>query len=246
MFATFHEKNLLAPGKRVLLWSILCWAMFEVGFVLLLEPYFDLNDAAQMYWFQIANFCASFILTTLCFMPFLKDSIANTSAQGFGKNLLFGYGLYMALSFAASMVITVLDILYAPPTTDVNQEIVAQLLNQKSVPMIVCTVILAPVTEECLVRGVLFAPLCKRKPWLAYVVSAVIFALLHVLVSIDVTAVNGITTTEAIGLLESFLTYLPSGIALGWMYQRTGTIIGPIVLHSLNNLIAVVTILWAF
>ena len=104
------------------------------------------------------------------------------------------------------------------------------LLNYKPLPMLVCTCILAPVTEECLVRGVIFAPICKRNPLLAYVLSSVVFAGLHLLASIgEMSVMNAV---------ENFLTYLPSGIVLGWMYQRTGTIIGPIALHCTVNTIS--------
>ncbi len=238
MFKTFHVKNVLAPERRELWLSILCWVMFEAGFALLLMPFFDFDDAGQMYWYQIANFCAAFILTTLCFMPFLKKSIGNTKFRGLEGSLLMGYGIEMALSFAVGVIVLVLDLAFREPNVNVNQEIVTQMLHQKSLPMILCTVVLAPITEECLVRGVLFAPLCRYKPWLAYAVSAGVFSLMHVLVSVG--------SASAVSLIENFLTYLPSGIALGWIYQRTGTIIGPIALHSLSNLFSVITILWAF
>ncbi len=237
-FKTFRVKNVLAPEKRELLLSILCWVMFEAGFALLLMPFFDLEDASEGYWFQIANFCASFILTVLCFMPFLKKSIENTKRKGFEGSLFVGYGIEMALTFVVAVIIFVLDIVFRETNVNVNQQIVTQMLHQKSVPMILCTVVLAPITEECLVRGVLFAPLCRYKPWLAYAVSAVVFSMLHVLVSVG--------SASAVSLVEDFLSYLPSGIALGWIYQRTGTIIGPIALHSLSNLFSVITILWAF
>jgi len=238
MFQTFRVKNVLVPEKRELFLSILCWIMFEAGFALLLMPFFDLEEASGGYWFQIANFCASFILTVLCFMPFLKKSIEKTARKGFEGSLFMGYGIEFVLMFIVGAIIFVLDIVFRQPNINVNQQIVTQMLHQKSVPMILCTVVLAPITEECLVRGVLFAPLCRYKPWLAYIVSAGAFALLHVMVSVG--------TASAVSLIEDFLSYLPSGIALGWIYQRTGTIIGPIALHSLSNLFSVITILWAF
>jgi len=94
---------------------------------------------------------------------------------------------------------------------------------------------LVPITEECLVRGVLFAPLCKKYPWLAYLVSSLVFSLLHLIASIG--------SMSWINALENLLTYLPSGIALGWMYQRSGTIIGPIALHCTINTISVLVTL---
>ena len=84
-------------------------------------------------------------------------------------------------------------------------------------------------------RGVLFAPICRRKPWLAYLVTAVLFGLLH--------TVPYIGTQELSVLALSFLQYLPAGIVLGWAYQRTRSIWGAIALHSLINLVAVAAML---
>ena len=118
---------------------------------------------------------------------------------------------------------------------NLNNEVIGTIMTQYTFPMAVCTVVFAPVTEECLVRGVLFAPICRRKPWLAYLVTAVLFGLLH--------TVPYIGTQELSVLALSFLQYLPAGIVLGWAYQRTRSIWGAIALHSLINLVAVAAML---
>ena len=100
--------------------------------------------------------------------------------------------------------------------------------------MAVCTVLLAPVTEECLVRGALFAPLCRRKPWLAYVVTSVLFSLLHIVQHYE-------AGQALLPYFLTFLEYLPAGLVLGWAYQRTRSVWGPIALHSVINLLAVVS-----
>ena len=100
-----------------------------------------------------------------------------------------------------------------------------------------CVVLLAPITEEILVRGVIFAPLCKKSPLLAYLVSILAFGALHLLVGIDA----GQSARE---LLLTFVQYLPAGIFCGWVYQRTKSIYASIFLHILANLISVLQILF--
>ncbi len=238
MFATFKVKNIFTPERKQLYLSILCWVMFQGGFALLLMPLFDLETEYGATWFQIANFCATFVLTALCFLPFLKQSLGFTMLRRLPLQILMGYGMYYVMALAVSIIVMVLKLVYMEPTVNVNQDTITQLLNYAPTPMILCTCLLVPVTEECLVRGVIFAPLCRKRPLLAYVLSSVTFSVLHLLASIgQMTPIN---------MIENFLTYLPSGIALGWMYQRTGTIIGPIALHCTVNTVSVLLTLALF
>ena len=88
----------------------------------------------------------------------------------------------------------------------------------------------APIVEEALFRGLFFAPLYRKVPILAYVVSTVLFSAIHV--------VGAIGTLDALSILLCFIQYLPAGIALGFVYQRTGNIIGPMLLHFMINFLA--------
>ena len=87
------------------------------------------------------------------------------------------------------------------------------------VPALLITVLLAPVIEEVLFRGVLFTSLRQKKGFIfAIVVSGLIFSLAHI--------GNPI---QAIGAL-------PLGIYLCFMYHRLGSIIPGILLHASWNL----------
>ena len=87
------------------------------------------------------------------------------------------------------------------------------------VPALLITVILAPVIEEVIFRGVLFTSLRQKKGLIfAIVVSGLIFSLAHI--------GNPI---QAIGAL-------PLGIYLCFMYHRLGSIIPGILLHASWNL----------
>lgn len=231
MRKTFAERNLTVPSKREMLLGIACWVMFELGFALLLLPFFDIHSVHGEFWYQIAVFCACFLMTVLCFWSFLKDAMYKLPLRQLLRQVIVGYGLYWLLSYGVSLLIVILE-RYAPTEqVNVNQETVYAMLNYEPLPMILCTGLLAPVTEECLVRGMIFGPICRKRPWLAYLVSTAVFALLHILSSIgSITVVN---------VVENFLTYVPSGIVLGWIYQRTRSIAGPIALHCAINLNAI-------
>lgn len=85
-------------------------------------------------------------------------------------------------------------------------------------------VIAAPVSEELCFRGMLFGGLRTRMPRLAAAfVSALIFGALHALTGI-----------EAVPVLMFF------GFVLALLYERTGSILPGILLHMLNNSVALI------
>jgi membrane protease YdiL (CAAX protease family) len=89
-------------------------------------------------------------------------------------------------------------------------------------------VIAAPVTEETLFRGLFFGALRTRAPfWLAAGASGLLFGAVH-LASGDVAVA---------GLLTLF------GVILAWLYERTGSLGPPIILHMVNNGIAIIPLL---
>lgn len=242
MRETFRERDIVAPTKTELLLGVGCWLLYLVGIsalLLLLLPLLgvDLNSERGGSLAQLAAFALDFILIVLVFRKFLWRSAA--PLKGNGKRLLstvlLGFAAYYLLMYLVALLIACLSLGLDVLPENLNNEVIGTIMTQYTFPMAVCTVVFAPVTEECLVRGVLFAPICRRKPWLAYLVTAVLFGLLH--------TVPYIGTQELSVLALSFLQYLPAGIVLGWAYQRTRSIWGAIALHSLINLVAVAAML---
>ena len=87
--------------------------------------------------------------------------------------------------------------------------------------VILAVVILAPIAEEIFFRGVVFnAWLREGGPRWAFIGSSVVFALIHV---------------SAVALLPIFLL----GLALAWIYRRTGNLLAPIAMHATVNGISV-------
>lgn len=87
--------------------------------------------------------------------------------------------------------------------------------------VIVAVVILAPIAEEVFFRGVVFnAWLREGGPRWAFFGSSVLFAAIHL---------------SVLSLLPIFLL----GLALAWLYHRTGSLLAPIVMHATVNGISV-------
>ena len=85
--------------------------------------------------------------------------------------------------------------------------------------------IFAPIGEEICFRGIILGGLLKTRcrPWLAILISALLFALLH-------------------GLGANFVTAMLFGILVGWLYWRTGSIIPGLIIHVTNNSLTAIDI----
>lgn len=83
--------------------------------------------------------------------------------------------------------------------------------------------VLAPLAEETVFRGAVLRRLLevvgRRAHWLAIIISALLFGLVH-------------------GNNAQFVHAFLLGLLLGWMFYRTGSILPGMVLHIVNNSIA--------
>ncbi len=96
--------------------------------------------------------------------------------------------------------------------------------------MIFAVVALAPIIEEVIYRGAIQGCLrgFVRSPWLAIVLSAILFGAMHI----------GTAAGIAIPGLMVF------GLGLGIVYERTGTLLAPMIMHGLFNAGNVALLLW--
>lgn len=241
MLQTFRERGLTAPNKTELFCALGCWVVYLVGMsalALWLLPLLGVDLRSEKGW-SLAQVCiltADFVVVAAVFCRFLWRSFAplRGNLKCLLTTVLYGFAAYWVLMCLVSAVVTSVSLgMDVTPDSSNNTAIRTALTNYR-VPMAICTVLLAPVTEECLVRGALFAPLCRKKPWLAYVVTSVLFSLLHI-------AQHYEAGQALLPYFLTFLEYLPAGLVLGWAYQRTRSVWGPIALHCVINLLAVVS-----
>ena len=92
---------------------------------------------------------------------------------------------------------------------------------------VLATVVLAPVFEEVIFRGLLYGSLRARLGmWPALVLSALVFALAH--------------GYGVAGFASVFL----SGGLWAWSYERTRSLLPAIAAHMANNAAVAVTLIW--
>ena len=150
--------------------------------------------------------------------------------HGFVANLRevgIGYGMNFFLIIPISLLI----VLLIPEVQNPNQEMIEEMIDTEFWQTFVLAVILAPIVEEILFRGGIFAPLFRRNRILAYAISSLLFAFVHIL--------GALFLVPSVGLILIMFLYVPAGIACAWVYERSGSIWTAIVLHMVMNLIAV-------
>ena len=175
---------------------------------------------------NLAYFVISCLFTWLIFHNFLLRSFKNIRFWELIQALILGFALYYAGNFILNLAINRLGIVLP----HFNDEAVMGLIAQNETVMIVCGVLLAPMVEETLARGLLFGVIRRKSRIAAYVVSIVFFAVIHVW--------EYLTGHDFKSVLFVALQYIPAGIALGWTYEKSNTIWAPIVLHMVINAIA--------
>ncbi len=86
----------------------------------------------------------------------------------------------------------------------------------------------APLSEEIFFRGFMFGGLRRRLPmWAAAVIAGAVFGLLHY------------TGPDSIGVVPQLAVL---GVLLAWLYERTGSLWPPIILHVANNGLALIAL----
>ena len=118
-----------------------------------------------------------------------------------------------------------------PEFANVNDQSIAQMAEKHYALMVFFTVLLVPITEETLYRGLLFQGLQRKSRVLAYLVSVSVFAWIHVM--------GYIGSFDALTLVLCFVQYLPAGAILALAYEKTDTIITPILIHIIINQIGI-------
>lgn len=177
---------------------------------------------------NIAYFLINFLAVALIFHRYLIASLSGIGRGfwAFVQAVVLGFAFYYALSWAMALVLNFFETAPANP----NDQFVASLAGSNFRLVAVCTILLAPLVEETLFRGLIFGNLHQKNRVLAYAVSALAFSAMHVWQYVGQVG-WGVAVLCAI-------QYLPAGVALGWTLEKADTIWAPVLVHSLVNAVS--------
>jgi uncharacterized protein len=145
-----------------------------------------------------------------------------------GRLVLIGTGLGAGMLIASSVIVTVL-MRFTGSEQAPDQFLLDELTRGglSTLLAFIAAVVLAPIAEELLFRGLLFTALLRRRSvHVAALVSSVVFAVVHVDVAVS----------QPLALVGLTLV----GIVLAYAYHRTGSLLVAIVGHAAFNGITLV------
>ena len=210
------------------------WLIFEVAMLPLVLVMINhaLGSPFGESRINLLYFLLNFAAVLTIFYRFLGRSVT-----GLGKNLfrvLQGAFLGFCVYYVSNLAMTELIGLLFPWFSNVNDQSVIALLEQDFWPMVIGTVVLVPLTEEILFRGVVFQSLYTKNRFGGYLLSTAIFCAVHVM--------GYITTSDPLTLVLCFIQYIPASLCLAWAYTQADNIFAPILIHTVINAMGIMAV----
>ena len=204
------------------------WFVFQLFFLPVIFVFLNelLHIGLTITMLNVVLFIVNFAAIVLIFRRYLLLQLQSVRIKALAAWVPLGVFFYWTLAFAINIAVLTLQ----PEHANANNDTVDAFLQEQPFLMAIGTVVLAPITEETLYRGLLFGQLYKKHPILGYTVSIFLFAAVHV--------VGYIGQQDFFSLFVSLLQYLPAGLVFSIVYAESQTLVAPIILHSFFNLIA--------
>ena len=143
------------------------------------------------------------------------------------KALFTGPGMILLMSLVGGVT----SMLLGGSDTSANQSLIESVVDSKPLLMFFTTVFLAPVLEEIIFRGMMFAWIYEKFPRFAHIISSFLFAFAHVALGM---------LSGNVGEFIQIVPYFLMALVLSKLYEKSNNIYVPIIAHTVNNFIAVV------
>ena len=171
-------------------------------------------------------FVLNVIIVWAIFHKFLLRSLRHIRFWDLVQACILGFVFYYAATWLFGFLISLLNL----RIVSFNDEAVQTLVSDSYWLMVVCSVVIAPMVEETLVRGLIFGSIRPKSRIAAYLASILFFSMMHVWAYIP--------TEGLMPVLLAAAQYIPASIALGWTYEKANTVWAPIILHMAINAVS--------
>ena len=211
------------------------FGLFYIGIQILVLPYL-LVFGNQIFGNPLSKVQLNFLffaIDFICIVTIFRGFLKKCAICGLEHpwRLLRYAGCGLLLYWAGSILVNVVILNVYPDFSNVNDQSILELTKENYLLMSIGTVLLVPVVEETLHRGVIFGTLYRVNPLVGYLVSTLIFSALHV--------INYINAFSPLHLFLCFLQYIPAGLCLAWAYVKADSIWAPILIHIAINQLGV-------
>ena len=213
----------------LLLLGIVGFILFSVLFSLIFASIYDSNKLQGEMLISLSSYLLFFAFVIVLLFPYGRNLLLKLkSYQPYIAGIL-GCGVLIAGSYFLSFIATTIN-----PNigTGDNQTSVVQLTQNYPAFAIIIFGFIGPICEEAAYRLGLFTFFKRIRPWLAYLVTGIVFGLIHFnFLSKDIA-------TEFLVLPN----YIWGGILFSLLYDKFG-IGASVTAHIANNLLQVILII---
>lgn len=228
------------PSTSKIIALIPCWVWVFVLFPMFM-PFlgFGLWEQYELsVWLEISYHVANGIIALFIISDYLKDDwfMVTTDLRFYIKHIALTVGLVIIAEFVLLGPLTlfgfdIMNMLESLPVVEMSVSHTPLFLIELQ-PIIgaITLTVFAPISICALFYCFGFAPVCCRKPWLAYLCIAIITLIPPI---IDILWRGG-----AEFVLSGYLVQLPIHLLLCWSYQKTDNVWTPLISLMVINLLA--------
>lgn len=210
---------------------------FYTAFELLALPYLLramnglLIRPLSSVWINFLFFSLNFLLLTVILHRFLRRSLSYVGQHPVRllAVAVAGFGMYMIANAGLSLLISQLF----PDFSNPNDQSIGAMAGVNFTVTAIGTVLLVPLAEELIHRGLIFGSLLSRNRTAAYLISALFFAAVHM--------AQYVGSTQPLTLVLALVQYLPAGLVLAWSYECSGSIFAPVLIHTAVNVLGILS-----
>lgn len=252
-FAFYYALNLiLSVVLQVIFHNIL---INELGITndQLLEGDPNFSSEAYAQYEVLLTAYLNFVIMAVVFIGFififkniLKDDFKTFKGDPKKYLGLFGLG-FVGMYISNFLVSFIITLFFGDDVVSSNQDLLNGIFNHNDttkIILIIFTVIFAPFIEELLFRKSIFN-FFKKKSFVPIIVSAVIFAFIHVsgpMFSTFLLTLNNEASLKDVFIEFAYIgIYLPPAFVLAYVYSESKYNIFPcILIHTAQNLLSVI------
>lgn len=199
--------------------------------------YSNLNETTQSTILTAFSYFLTAIALVIYLWNFALKDILNQykNIKNFLTGLLYGIGLLVGSSIVARFC-SVIGVMFGVDVgVNENEESIREITINMPIITAFMTIILAPFTEEIGYRFGIFGGIHKHSRVAAYIVTSLIFALIH----------TNLSSENLINELLNLPSYIFAGAWLCYAYEKSGSIVTSITAHMTNNGVAFILSLLA-
>ena len=231
----WYSKKVIS--NRRLTFGLIYYLIFHLfvlplGVIALLKISTSLSGDEILNVYQMYSDSFSGILLIIILWPLFKENLVIFLQNLFG--ISFNGAKWYFPSILSNAFLSFAIIMLTGIEQSSNQLAVEALLKANFWGMFIPAVLVAPIIEELVFRGIVFRSLRKFGFLPAAIVSGLFFGLLHCL--------GDITSGNWPGVIY-LLVYMNMGIFMCKAYEDSKNLFGAIVLHFINNLVSVIMIM---